>query len=186
MGGQHLNWVAPSAIVSGVEGQVVGQVSTLTATPSQALASMGSASEDDRCSTCTRPPVQRALSMTWATAVLGPAGPGPEEVGVALAVGRRRPRHRLGVLGVDQEQRREAGQHLQVLVELGRAQVGGTRRPRSGAGSTAEHAGVVQAAQLADVPGDGAAQKPTSTWTWPSAALRLTSRAATSTVGGSS
>jgi hypothetical protein len=47
-----------------------------------------------------------------------------------------------------------------------------------------EHARLVQRAQLRDVARDGPPQKPTSTHVSPSAALRLTSSAATSTVGG--
>ena len=59
---------------------------------------------------------------------------------------------------MDHQQRREAGQHLQVLVELAGAQVGELVDPGvEQEALEAEHAGVVQVPQLADVPGDGAA-----------------------------
>ncbi len=69
MGGQHLNSVAPSGTSSTARVRKCGQVSTLIRRPAaRAAAIIGSASPDERCNRCTRPPLARAASISVAIA----------------------------------------------------------------------------------------------------------------------
>ena len=77
IGGQHLNSVAPSGTVAGVEGQVVraGLGGDPHAVAPGPAAISGSAPAADRCRMCTRAPVARAASIAVATArALGAGG----------------------------------------------------------------------------------------------------------------
>ena len=108
---------------------------------------------------CTRQPVQRDSSITWAMARFSaPRGREAQEVAVALAVRGRRPLDRVGVLGVHDHQPVEGRELAHRGVEL----VGVERRELVDAGVQqealeAEDAGVVQRAQVGDVARDGAA-----------------------------
>jgi hypothetical protein len=90
--------------------------------------------------------------------VLGLPGPGPEEVGVARPGGRRRPGHRPGVLGMDQQRRLQRGQLGQAALQPRLVEVGELLHPGGEQEALeAEHPGVVEGAQPAQVAGDGAA-----------------------------
>ena len=136
---------------------------------------------------CTRPPVRRALSITVAIGrVLGPPGPGGEEVGVALGRAAPGPGPMAAASSAcTMSSAVEAGQHRQDASQLGRVSGGNSVTPESEQEALeAEHAGVVQRAQLADVAGDRAAPEADVDVALARGGLRLTSSAATSTVGG--
>ena len=146
----------------GRERQVVRAGLAVMRTPSRARRARSSAARRrSRGAGCApRAPVRAGrLDHLGDRQVLGAARAGGEEVGVAAPVGRRRGRRARGVLGVHDEQASSRPARASPPRSSAGVDAAGTRRRRSRQQEAleAEHAGVVQRRQVAEVARDRAA-----------------------------